>query len=814
MQRDQISSTFSCSFNEKSSTQIHFFVRLFSGGKTLVIQAYTTDTVEVIHDKIMLITGIPTSDQRLIYKVKQLQLDQTVSDCGIEKDASLQLVGQMWSTSHLQAWQLLNELGTQILDLCKRKLVPQDTKHVIKVLTKFLRMIPNDDDLAFEHLEIFISSSVPTALVTLYIGEKYIADECIYRFINSFKSEFLTTRYNRCAPIVLEFCKLLRGAAGIYDRLYKFCRCSLGAVVESTGIARCKADTKKLVALQDVFPFVREIATELSDDLVLTMGSTNFLGLSFSLVRDFTVFMLPVWNVICWQAPFGVPFGFLISFPRMEDDTSEAKYYKESIECLRQIFYDLLDKIVLSLRELEDLLGLKEEGKGTQVVLWWSQYLIILKELSNISKLYEELETVFWQKMRPVKASFCFLIIWFATKSEFYGWVLEHMEVTNSEVRRHLAMMMLPEVRYDEDLHVMLIDRSQLLEESFQYIGYAYPEQLRGGLFMEFKHEEATGPGVLREWFLLVCQAIFSPQNSLFVACPNDRRRFFPNPASKVDPLHLEYFCFCGRMIALALMHKIQIGVVFDRIFFLQLAGEDISLEDVRDADPCLYRSWKKLLEMDPEIVDQDTLGLTFVREFETLGSRKAVELCPNGKDTAVDSKNREKYVNLLIQHHFVTSIAEQVAHFANGFADVMTSSMLRKSFFRCLNLEDLDLMLDGSGSDVSVQDWKAHTDYNGYKESDPQISWFWKIVARMSAEQRKVLLFFWTSIKYLPPDGFGDLDSRLHIYKNAESYDHLPSSQTCFYQISFPPYQSMSVMRDRLRIITQEHVGCSFGSS
>lgn len=56
-------------------------------------------------------------------------------------------------------------------------------------------------------------------------------------------------------------------------------------------------------------------------------------------------------------------------------------------------------------------------------------------------------------------------------------------------------------------------------------------------------------------------------------------------------------------------------------------------------------------------MVDQDTLGLTFVCEEEELGSRKVVELCPNGKDTIVNSENRDKYVDL-IKHHFVTSIA------------------------------------------------------------------------------------------------------------------------------------------------------------
>ncbi|WMV09553.1 hypothetical protein MTR67_002938 [Solanum verrucosum] len=64
---------------------------------------------------------------------------------------------------------------------------------------------------------------------------------------------------------------------------------------------------------------------------------------------------------------------------------------------------------------------------------------------------------------------------------------------------------------------------------------------------------------------------------------------------------------------------------------------------------------------MDAEIVDQDGLGLTFVCEGESLGLRREIELFPNGKAIVVDSKNMEYYVNLLIQHRYVTSIAEQI---------------------------------------------------------------------------------------------------------------------------------------------------------
>lgn len=213
--------------------------------------------------------------------------------------------------------------------------------------------------------------------------------------------------------------------------------------------------------------------------------------------------------------------------------------------------------------------------------------------------------------------------------------------------------------------------------------------------------------------------------------------------ASKVDPLHLQYFNFSGRVIALALMHRVQVGIVFDRVFFMQLAGNRITLEDIRDADPYLYSSCKQILEMDADFIDSDALGLTFVREVEELGHRKVVELCPGGKILVVNSKNREKYVDLLIKNRFVTSISEQVSHFAKGFADILSNSSLHQFFFQSLELKDLDWMLHGSENTISVEDWKAHTEYSGYKESDRQISWFWEVCWILVLWNYNVFFFF-----------------------------------------------------------------------
>ncbi|XP_050234826.1 E3 ubiquitin-protein ligase UPL5 isoform X2 [Mercurialis annua] len=712
---------------DKSSPMLQFFVKMMSGGNHLVIQANSEDTVKFIHEKISLITGIPVTEQRLIYKGKQLQCERTLAECSIQNDAGLQLVGRMRSTKHPQTCQLLDDMVSFICRLCKGPCYPITctSQRIKNLMNEFFSLTPKDDnESAIGHLQIFISSSAPAALVMLYIsnikGNKECAESSVRHFLNSCRSSLPKSLHNQCAPIVLEFCKLLR-TVSYNDSLYLSCRSTLGSLLGSMGVCRGE-DVKGLIVLEDVFPFVSELAGRLFSELDSSV-SENSAGPSLSDVRDFSAFLHPIHTTIKERFGFWGP----IAIP-LEKSGSSHPVFVQEIENLYNIFEGLMSKMDSCLTKMQDFMPLKANGQGDSTCTRWSQYLVILKELNNIAKHYKGAEEKFWSFMRRSKASLCVLIVKFAKRNDDHQWLLPHKDVTNFESRRHLAMLLFPDVKEDyEELHEMLIDRSQLLAESFEYIARADPESLHGGLFMEFKNEEATGPGVLREWFFLVVQALFDQQNALFIACPNDRRRFFPNPASKVEPLHLDYFTFCGRVIALALLHKVQVGIVLDRVFFMQLAGRRIFLEDIRDADPCLYNSCKQILEMDADFIDSDALGLTFVREIEELGSRRIVELCPDGKSISVSSKNRDEYVNLLIRHRFVISTSDQVSRFARGFADILCNSGLQNFFFQSIELEDLDWMLYGSESAISVEDWKAHTEYNGYKETDPQICWFWK---------------------------------------------------------------------------------------
>ncbi|KAL5701587.1 HECT-type E3 ubiquitin transferase [Ranunculus cassubicifolius] len=655
-------SSISCSTSIGQS--LHFFVKSFSTSKkNLVIHANSNDSVESVHEQICRITGIPVFEQGLIYRGKQLQWDQTLAECSIQNDAGLELVSRMRSTQYPKTWQVINDLVSAITRLCRGEFHnPLNAKIVKSSIKDFLRMTPKDDDgdMSSGHAQIFKSASAPLALVMLFLspfdGNKDCAEDSIRLFLYPNVYLFSKTVQHLCAPIVLEFCKLL-STTSMDDPLYVSCRNCLGTMLESIGNVHASKyfeHAKASFIIQEIFPFVSELEGRLS----LNLDSDSFCCTAMSLgeVRNFGAFLHPLRSAIVDQV------GGEKHLPIDLEDRRPC--YVLEIGTLHVIFLNLLGKIDECLRRVEDILVAGVEDIEEHQ-LGWSQYLSILKQLNSISTLYQGAEEKICSVMRSRR----------------------HKDVTNFESRRHLVMLMLPEVKDDyEELDRMLIDRTNLLSESFEYIARADAEALHGGLFMEFKNEEATGSGVLREWFCLVCQAIFNPQNPLFLACPNDHRRFFPNPASHVESLHLDYFGFC-----------VQIGVVFDRVFFLQLAGNHVSLEDIRDADPCLYMSCKRILEMDADFLDSDGLGLTFVREIEELGSRRVVELCQGGKSIYPNSKNRQEYVNLLIQHHFVTSVSEQIARFAEGFGDILTHGARdQKFFFQSLELEDFDRMLYG----------------------------------------------------------------------------------------------------------------------
>ncbi|TVU09996.1 hypothetical protein EJB05_43512 [Eragrostis curvula] len=805
-----------------SARPVHFFVRA-TDSKTIAMHAAPDDTIGAVLDHLAA-CGYGR-DLRLVYAGRQLASDSTLAALRLPPDSTLHLLARLRSTLHPHAWQLAShiaatasaaetEAATAATSACSLdELVKEFILCAHRANLGRLRSdrgaqaepLPTAD-LASEYLDIFLQSSAAVALVRLYLSKssffRSYADRAIRCFLATDPSSLPPDVLQVTAPVLLEFCRLLSVAAGKKDLLYQGCRCSLASVLCSQPLLPPSMESPTRL-IDQVLPFAYETVEVVLDGLASVSMMVSPVDL-----EEFSNFF----KVLCKQARLWI--GNDGPMPKNLYDR-ESEHGDTWIWRLQTMSMDILKRVDECLKRLEMDLPLSSESIGVMEsqTIWAtrSHILTVLTQLDSISAIYEDvahkLQLVLLAHKAPLNA-----LVRCSKRNEHLYWLAKHKNLLCFEARRNLVFMMLPEGKDDfGELHEMLIDRSHLLDESFEYITQAKNSELRGGLFMEFKNEEATGPGVLREWFCLVCQALFSPKQVLFSPCPEDKRRFYLNETSAVDPLHLKYFTFAGRIIGLALMHKVQVGVMLDRTLFLHLAGRSITLEDIAVADPVKYASCKKILEMDAAEIDG--LYLTFSRGDHQLGSQKVIDLCPGGQDISVNFQNREQYIDLLIKNTFVDSISDQLDNFTKGFSDILVNPLRRKEFFEFLDPEDLDQLLGGSNNTINVQDWRSHTQYNGYKDKDRQIIWFWKVVERMPIEQQRQLLFFWTSVKYLPADGFSGLSSKLYIYKTSDSTDRLPSSQTCFYRLCLPPYASFRAMETQLQKITQEHVSCSFGT-
>jgi E3 ubiquitin-protein ligase NEDD4 len=123
--------------------------------------------------------------------------------------------------------------------------------------------------------------------------------------------------------------------------------------------------------------------------------------------------------------------------------------------------------------------------------------------------------------------------------------------------------------------------------------------------------------------------------------------------------------------------------------------------------------------------------------------------------------------------------VEEQFNAFISGFNELIPQDLVN-----VFDERELELLIGGI-ADIDVDDWKKHTDYRGYQESDEVIQNFWKVIRTWDAEQKSRLLQFATGTSRIPVNGFKDLQGsdgprRFTIEKSGDPAA-LPKSHTWY---------------------------------
>nr|XP_020476909.1 E3 ubiquitin-protein ligase SMURF1 isoform X3 [Monopterus albus] len=351
------------------------------------------------------------------------------------------------------------------------------------------------------------------------------------------------------------------------------------------------------------------------------------------------------------------------------------------------------------------------------------------------------------------------------------------------------------------------VSREEIFEESYRQIMKMRPKDLKKRLMVKFRGEEGLDyGGVAREWLYLLCHEMLNPYYGLFQYSTDNIYTLQINPDSSINPDHLSYFHFVGRVMGLAVFHGHYINGSFTLPFYKQLLGKPIQLNDLETTDPELHKSLVWILENDITSV----LDHTFCVEHNAFGKFLQHELKPNGRNIPVTEENKKEYVRLYVNWRFMRGIEAQFLALQKGF-----SELIPQHFLKPFDHKELELIIGGLGK-IDLSDWKTNTRLKHCTSESNVVRWFWQAVEAFSEERRGRLLQFVTGSTRVPLQGFkalqgstGSAGPRLFtIHLIDANTDNLPKAHTCFNRIDIPPYESYEKLYEKLLTAVEETCG------
>ncbi|CAJ0931067.1 unnamed protein product, partial [Mesorhabditis belari] len=346
------------------------------------------------------------------------------------------------------------------------------------------------------------------------------------------------------------------------------------------------------------------------------------------------------------------------------------------------------------------------------------------------------------------------------------------------------------------------VRRSHIFLESYRELFHLRPHEWKHRFYILFDGEEGQDAGgLLREWFSVITREIFNPNYALFITSPGDRVTYMINRASQVNPEHLDYFKFVGRIIGKAIYDNKLLDCYFTRAFYKHILNLPVRHQDLESEDPSFYNSLRFILE---NPINELGLDLIFSLEVEEFGVRDFRDLKPNGQSIPVTDENKEEYVKLVCQMKMAGAIRKQLDAFLTGFYEIIP-----KNLIWMFNEQELELLISGL-PDVDIDDLAANTEYRAYTKSSPQIQWFWRALRSFEQEDRAKFLQFVTGTSKVPLQGFASLEGmngsqKFSIHMDSRSGDRLPAAHTCFNQLDLPQYDSYEKLRECLLIAIRE---------
>ncbi|KAF8980210.1 hypothetical protein BGZ46_004517 [Entomortierella lignicola] len=348
------------------------------------------------------------------------------------------------------------------------------------------------------------------------------------------------------------------------------------------------------------------------------------------------------------------------------------------------------------------------------------------------------------------------------------------------------------------------VRRSAVFEDGYEQLNGLGPK-LKGKIAISFIDQYGMpeagidGGGVFKEFLTCLAHQAFDTNYGLFKSTSD--QLLYPNPHSYAkQPAQLKHYEFLGRILGKALYEGILIDAAFAGFFLAKCLGQINYLDDLPSLDPELYRGLMHLKNYDGDVED---LSLDFTVADQELGQSISRNLVPGGNKLQVTRENKIRYIYLMAHYRLNTQIDMQCRAFFHGLSDLIDPKWLWM-----FNQQELQVMLGGTQTPISLKDLKENVVYSKFEETDPTIEYFWSVVEEMGEEDRRLLVKFVTSCARPPLLGFGELYPKLCIRNAGQEEDRLPTSSTCMNLLKLPAFTSRQRLKEKLMYAIHSEAG------
>ncbi|KAL7057662.1 hypothetical protein AAHC03_016370 [Spirometra sp. Aus1] len=357
------------------------------------------------------------------------------------------------------------------------------------------------------------------------------------------------------------------------------------------------------------------------------------------------------------------------------------------------------------------------------------------------------------------------------------------------------------------------VRRDYLYEDAFENLSKENAPSLRPRLNVVFFNQANVeemgfdGGGLSREFLTEVIQSGFNPTRGYFLY--TDDNTLYPNPnASALGEDYLKHYYFLGRMLGKALYEGMLVEIRFAHFFLAKLVsrtGGSLGFDYLHSLDRELYRQLCNLKKYRGNVRD---LELDFTIVQDNFGESKVIELKPGGSSIPVTEATRVEYIHLVANYKLNRQIYPQSRAFIAGVTDVVYLEWLR-----LFDAEELQVLISGADTDISVEDLKQHTVYVGSLENpdyQKTVDDFWSLLNTFSESQKRGLLRFATACSRPPMFGFRDLQPPFSI-QIVPDITRLPTSSTCMNLLKLPAYADKAVLQERLLYALNSNAGFEY---